>query len=227
MELLDALHMRKVTRAFSNKPVSDALLRDILKTAMHAPSGSNIQPWEIYVANGVRTEELRRLIHEVVKDGARTFGASYSGKVPEIYSRRSAELFSQCRPYLMEMGAKENYILKGSLQFFNAPAVAAIYIHESLIPVRLPCIGALMVYLMLAAQAYGLGSCPIGYVRGLDDVIRKFLSVPEEFKFVISVALGYPEQDMSINRFKSRRVPFEENCRIMSRGSHNDAGSSR
>jgi nitroreductase len=216
MELLEALKIRKVTRAFSDKPISDALLRELLKVAINSPSGSNIQPWEIYATNGAKTKELRRLIDEVAKDGKRTFGASYSGMVPEKYIKRSAELFREFRPYLMEMGLKNDYILKGSLHFFHAPAVAFVYIHESLTPMRLPCIGALMVYLMLTAQAYGLGSCPIGYVRGVDDVIRSLLGVPEDLRFVVSVALGYRKEETPINRFKSGRVPVEENCRILS-----------
>ncbi|MGO9612339.1 MAG: nitroreductase [Dissulfurispiraceae bacterium] len=216
IDLLTGLKTRKVVRAFSDKPVADDLLRALLETAINAPSGSNIQPWEVYVATGAKTKELRRLIDETVKNGNRTFGVSYSGTVPERYTRRSAELFSQLKPYLLKMGVKADYIMKGSLHFFNAPAVAFVYIHESLTPARLPCIGAFMVYLMLTAQAYGVGSCPIGYVRGLDDVIRGLLGVPEDLNFVISMALGYPEEDMPINRFKSRRVSLDENCRILS-----------
>jgi len=216
MDLLTALKTRKVARAFSDKPIADDLLRDLLEAAINAPSGSNMQPWEVYVATGAKTKELRRLIDEAVKDGNRTFGASHSGRVPQRFTRRSADLFSQLMPYLTEMGVKVDYIMKGSLHFFNAPAVAFVYIHESLTPARLPCVGAFMVYLMLTAQAYGLGSCPIGYVRGVDDVIRGLLGVPEDLSFVIAIALGYPEQDMPINSFKSHRVSVDENCRILS-----------
>jgi nitroreductase len=216
MDLLTALKTRKVARAFSDKSIPDDLLRDLLEAAINAPSGSNMQPWEVYAATGAKTKELRRLIDEAAKEGNRTFGASYSDRVPERYTQRSAELFSQLRPYLIETGVKADYIMKGSLHFFNAPAVAFVYIHESLTPARLTCIGAFMVYLMLIAQAYGLSSCPIGYVRGVDDVIRGLLGVPEDLRFVISIALGYPEEDMPINRFKSRRVSVDENCRILS-----------
>jgi nitroreductase len=217
MEILEALKTRKVTRAFADRPVSDDSLRDLLKVAINAPSGSDIQPWEAFVTNGAKTKELCRLIEGAVADGKRTFGASYSGKVPERFTKRSAELFSKLMPYFNEMGEKKgDYILKGSLRFFNAPAVAFIYIHESLSPARLPCIGSFMVYMMLTARAYALGSCPIGYVRGVDDIIRGFLSVPDDLSFVISVAIGYPEEKSPVNRFKSDRVPVEENCRIIS-----------
>lgn len=216
MELLEALKARKVTRAFSDRPVPDDSLRDLLKVAINAPSGSNIQPWEVYVTNGTKTKELCRLIDRAVADGERTFEASYPGKVPDRLTKRSAELFSQLKPYLNEMGTKGDYILKGSLRFFNAPAVAFIYIHESLSPARLPCIGSFMVYLMLTVRTYGLGSCPIGYVRGVDDVIRGFLKVPDDLKFVIAIAIGYSEDKAPINRFKSGRVPLDENCRIIS-----------
>jgi nitroreductase len=216
MELFEALKTRKVTRAFSGKPVPDESLIDVLKVAVNAPSGSNIQPWEVYVTNGTKTNELRRLIDVAVAGGKRTFGASYSGNVPNRFTKRSAKLFSQLKPYLKEMGTKGDYILKGSLHFFDAPAVAFIYIHKSLSPARLPCMGSFMVYLMLAARAHGLGSCPIGYVRGVDDVIRAFLNVPDDLNFVISIAIGYPEKKTPINRFKSGRVPLNENCRIIS-----------
>jgi nitroreductase len=216
MDFLESLKTRKVTRAFADKRIPNDLLRDLLEVAVNAPSGGNIQPWEVYVTNGAKTNELRGLIEQAVKDGKRTFGASYSGRVPEKYTKRTNELFRQFGPYLTEMGENTDYIVKGSLRFFEAPAVVFVYIHERLAPARLPCTGAFMVYLMLASAAYGLGSCPIGYVRGVDDVTRKFLGVSEDLGFVIAVALGYPEEAKPINRFKSGRVPAHENCRIIS-----------
>jgi len=50
----------------------------------------------------------------------------------------------------------------------------------------------------------------------MDDVIRGFLKVPDDLEFVISIAVGYPEDKALINRFRSGRVPVEENCRIIS-----------
>ena len=53
MRVSDAIVGRQSVRAFSpDKPVADSLIDDLLEIAGRAPSGSNIQPWQVYVVRG-------------------------------------------------------------------------------------------------------------------------------------------------------------------------------
>ena len=52
MKVSGAIDTRITTRAFLDKPVPGAVLRQILETAKRAPSGGNLQPWHVWVLGG-------------------------------------------------------------------------------------------------------------------------------------------------------------------------------
>ncbi|MEI6660901.1 MAG: nitroreductase family protein, partial [Comamonadaceae bacterium] len=47
-----AITSRMSTRAFTDQPVSRETLESLLKVASRAPSGTNCQPWRVYVLQG-------------------------------------------------------------------------------------------------------------------------------------------------------------------------------
>ena len=53
MRVSEAIVGRQSIRAFlPDKPVSDEQIQSLLSVAGRAPSGSNIQPWHVYVVRG-------------------------------------------------------------------------------------------------------------------------------------------------------------------------------
>jgi nitroreductase len=42
------------------------------------------------------------------------------------------------------------------------------------------------------------------------DTLREILPGAADMQFVIGVALGYPDEEATINRFERSRVPLEE-----------------
>ena len=54
----DAILSRFSTRAYSDKPVDKAVLTDLLQVAARAPSGTNTQPWKVYVVQGAAKDKL-------------------------------------------------------------------------------------------------------------------------------------------------------------------------
>jgi nitroreductase len=71
-------------------------------------------------------------------------------------------------------------------------------------------IGIVVGYLVLAAHAMGLGTCPIGLITAFDDDIKELLSIPEDKKVVIGIAVGYKDPDSMINRPRSERAQLSE-----------------
>ncbi|MCA3811270.1 MAG: nitroreductase family protein, partial [Burkholderia sp.] len=53
-----ALISRRAVRAFLPTPVPRDTLEAILEAASRAPSGTNIQPWRVYVATGATRDAL-------------------------------------------------------------------------------------------------------------------------------------------------------------------------
>ena len=50
-QTLETIHNRKSVRSYSNKPVTQETIDELLKAAMAAPTGKNVQPWEFVVMN--------------------------------------------------------------------------------------------------------------------------------------------------------------------------------
>ncbi|NDE25784.1 MAG: nitroreductase, partial [Betaproteobacteria bacterium] len=53
-----AILSRFSARAFINKPVEKSVLEELLQVAARAPSGTNTQPWKVYVVQGATKDKL-------------------------------------------------------------------------------------------------------------------------------------------------------------------------
>ena len=104
----------------------------------------------------------------------------------------------------------QDVINEGSCNFYGAPVAIIISIDSVFSSARLTDIGIFVGYLVLAAHALGLGTCPIGLITAFEDEIKEELNIPENKKVVIGIAVGYPDPDAPINRPKSSRVPLSD-----------------
>ena len=64
--------------------------------------------------------------------------------------------------------------------------------------------------IMLAAQEYGVDSCPQGSTTEFGRVVADVLDVPENLALLYSVVLGYEDKDAKINSYQPDRVPLSE-----------------
>lgn len=53
-----AITSRHSVRAFLHQPVDPQMIKDILAVASRAPSGTNTQPWKVYVVSGKKRDEM-------------------------------------------------------------------------------------------------------------------------------------------------------------------------
>jgi len=53
-----AISSRFSARAYLDKAVDRAVLQEVLEIAARAPSGTNTQPWKVYVLQGAKRDEL-------------------------------------------------------------------------------------------------------------------------------------------------------------------------
>ena len=54
----DAIRSRHSVRAFLSTPVDAQIIKDILEVACRAPSGTNTQPWKVYVVTDKKRDEM-------------------------------------------------------------------------------------------------------------------------------------------------------------------------
>ena len=63
-----AITSRRSIRAYLPQPVAREDITQILRVAGRAPSGTNTQPWKVYVLEGERKQELSSAILAIHND---------------------------------------------------------------------------------------------------------------------------------------------------------------
>jgi nitroreductase len=66
-------------------------------------------------------------------------------------------------------------------------------------------LGLSVAYLLLAAQAKGLGTCPIGLITAYAEDIADVLDIAKNKEIILGIALGYADRESPINQFKTER----------------------
>jgi nitroreductase len=162
----------------------------------------------------VTGEEKERLGRRLIKAYKEKQIACSPGNVkplPKTYGKRGAKTLELMKPFFEEMGVNiDQYINEGSCNFYGAPVAILICLDDSFPKARMVDVGIALGYLVLAAHEFGLGTCPIGLIIAYEDEIKDLLNIPENKNVVIGVALGYPDSNIPINRFKSQRDNLEK-----------------
>jgi len=69
MDVYGAVRTRQSIRKFTDRPVPRDVLTRVLAADADAPSGSNMQPWHVYVLSGEPLAELKKKVAERVAAG--------------------------------------------------------------------------------------------------------------------------------------------------------------
>jgi nitroreductase len=126
-------------------------------------------------------------------------------------AKRGAKTLELMNPFFEEMGVNsDQFINEGSCNFYGAPVAILLCLDNSFPKARLVDIGLALGYFVLAADEFGLVTCPIGLIVAYEDEIKDLLNIPDNKNVVIGVALGYPDPEIPINRFKSQRDDLEK-----------------
>lgn len=211
MDVLKAITERKSIRAYSSKAVPRKLVEEIITCAGMAPSAINLQPWEFVVTYGEEKDRLVRRLQRAHAERQISCGPGTSRPLPKKFSRRSKEALAVMEPAIVRDGTSFNqFIEEGSCSFYGAPLVILVAIDRVFPPIRYLDVGLAVAYLLLAAHAKGLSTCPIGLVTAYGDEIAESLNISKEKEIVLAVALGYRDEHAAVNEFKTPRDPLAE-----------------
>jgi nitroreductase len=210
VDVLTAMEKRRSTRAFLERPVEKETLQRILFLATQAPSAINMQPWEFTVVSGEERKRLSRLLVKRLKERNISCGPGARKPLAEVFVERQRELLQCILPTLPEKTTFNDFINQGSCNFYGAPTAIFLTLDKAFSSARLTDIGIVVGYIVLAAHAMGLGTCPIGLVTAFDDDIKDYLNLPGDKTVVVAVAVGYRDEASPINRSRSGRAPLTE-----------------
>ncbi len=217
--IIDAITNRSSKRAYLPKPISKDIQEKILNAAAMTPSGANMQPWVTYaVSNQDMLKKIGDAIIEKMDAGVENdqFIQYYPLKWVSPYKKRrivtGAGLYE-----LMGVDRKDNEtrlkMWHDNFRWFGAQTVFFVFTDKTNIDgaqgAILDC-GAYMQSIMLAAQEFGIESCPQGSTTEYGKVVAKTLGVPDNLALLYSVVLGYEDKDAKINSYKPQRASLEE-----------------
>jgi nitroreductase len=185
VSLYDGLLSTRAIRRYTDDPVPDAALRDILFAATRAPSGSNRQPFRFVVlTEGPVAAEAKRLIGE----GARRFWAAkreadgYDTGSGADASSPKARMARTMQHYVDTYESVPVLVLACYVRYRGHKAVSD---GASVYPA---CQN-----LLLAARALGYGGVMTGWHFAAETELRALLRIPDEVELVATITLGRPQ----------------------------------
>ncbi len=175
---------QRACRAFTDEPVHDDDLAQVLRAATFAPSAENRQPWEFVV---VRDAGTRTAIAKLMQRAWEEYGRAFSE------SRTSRALFAD-----VDRG------MTGG--FATAPVFVVVAADtERTLEVTVPSsIFPAVQNLLLAASALGLGGA-LTTIATMASELQPLLGLPDHVRPVAVVPLGHPARPLA----PPRRDPFD------------------
>ncbi len=211
----EAITSRRSIRAFLPTPVTREDIEALLRVASRAPSGSNTQPWKVYVLTG---ETRRRLSDEIL--------AAYLDPAQVAEHQEEYHYYPQqwVSPYVdrrRKIGWDLYALLgltrdnKAGMQaqhgrnygFFDAPVGLIFTIDRVMEQGSWLDYGMFLQNLMIAARARGLDTCPQAAFTQFHQVIARVLQIPDGEQLVCGMALGYADHSKIENTLKTEREP--------------------
>lgn len=213
-----AITSRRSIRAYTPQSVAREDIVQILQVAGRAPSGTNTQPWKVYVLEGERKQELSSAILAIHNDPeqAKQHTEEYAyypqqWVSPYIDRRRKVgwdlyALLGLTRDNKAGMAAQHgrNY------EFFGAPVGLIFTIDRIMEQGSWLDYGMFLQSVMVAARGRGLDTCPQAAFTQYHRVIGSVLNIPENETVVCGMALGYADTTKIENSLITERMHVEE-----------------
>ena len=213
-----AITSRRSIRAYLPRPVAREDVAQILRVAARAPSGTNTQPWKVYVLDGERKQQLSSAILAIHKDPeqAKLHTEEYAyypreWVSPFIDRRRKVgwdlyALLGLTRDNKAGMAAQHgrNY------EFFGAPVGLIFTMDRIMEQGSWMDYGMFLQNIMVAARARGLDTCPQAAFTQYHRVIGQVLGLPDNEIVVCGMALGVADPTKIENTLITERMPVEE-----------------
>lgn len=210
METLQSLQQRKSVRAFLKKEVPTESIEKILQAASHAPSGSNIQPWQVAVVSGNTKSILQKNIEQRFRRGER--GPADYQYYPKIWDPPYKQRRIRCGLLLYEnlriaRRDKQRRLDQWAANYrcFDAPVMLLFFMDKTMETGSFLDCGMFLQSIMLAAVDLGLATCPQASLADYPKIIKETLDYPKKSILLCGMALGYEDKDARINRYRTPR----------------------
>jgi nitroreductase len=212
-----AITSRMSARAFTAQPVLREVLMQLLELAARAPSGTNTQPWKVYVLQGQSRDSLVEKVcaaHDEIRanpDLAAEYREPYDYYpekwVSPFIDRRRENGWSLYGLLGITKGDKDKMHAQHqrNYRFFDAPVGLMFTLDRVMGRGSLVDYGMFLQTLMLAARGHGLHTCPQAAWNGFGKIILPHIGATDNEMLVCGMALGYADEAEVVNTFHTPR----------------------
>lgn len=214
-----AVTSRFSTRAFLPKPVARETIEEILHVASRAPSGTNTQPWKVYVLQGATLGSLSDQVcaaHDAIyanpqlAEEYREEYEYYPRKwISPYIDRRRENGWSLYGLLGITKGDKDKMHAQHqrNYRFFGAPLGFMFTVDRILERGSLLDYGMFLQNLMVAARARGLHTCPQAAWNGYAKIVLPHIGAGPDEMLVCGMSMGYADESALVNSFHTPREP--------------------
>ena len=221
VELQQVMRTTPATREFTDDPLPEHVLYEILDHARFAPNGGNRQAWHVIV---VRDEEIKQQLAQLWRLAQREDHAFYAaGQVPFVASEaywRNPPGGPSDQPAYLEAARLETPPgeLDGMpLSIARAPAVLLVTLDLRRVTAmdsglgRLSISAGASVYpfahnILLAARDKGFGGVVTSVLVRQEPAVKALLGIPHAYVLACTIPLGKPKTEIT----RLRRRPVDE-----------------
>lgn len=217
----EAIRSRKSVRSFLKKSVSIKVIKEILHEASFSPSGSNTQPWNVYVLTG---NKLKDFTEKSKKEFLRNSDQlslerlNYMKSYREPYKTRRRKVGWDLYKILNIKKGDYERTKKFHAQnydFFGAPMGLIFSIEKDLGWMSWLDYGMFIQNICLLARNYGLHTCPQAAWGLIYKKANKLLDLKENFTIHCGMAIGYENKKAKVNKLKTSRDAVSVFCKFI------------
>lgn len=223
VELVDqAITSRRSIRAFLPTPVAREDIEAILDVARRAPSGSNTQPWKVYVLTGESKARLSESVlaaydHPEVDTQHREEYPYYPRTWVDPYQSRRRKVGWDLYG-LLGIGRADKERMHAqharNFRFFDAPVGIIFTIDRVMEQGSWLDYGMFLEAVMVGARARGLDTCPQAAFTQFHRIIGEHLGLSADEMVVCGMSMGYANPDAVENTLITERAPVSHFTRF-------------
>ena len=181
-ELMREMLKRRSIRDFSSEEIPEMVIKNVLKTAMAAPSGANKQPWRFVV---VKDENIKKKIRIAAEKEEKKF---YERRATEEWLKDLNKFGTDWNKPFLENAPALIIVFRQSYDNSGDGKRKNYYVNES--------VGIACGFLLMALQNAGLVSLthtpsPMGF-------LERILKRPKNEKAYLLIPIGFPAENAEV-----------------------------
>ena len=181
-ELMKEMLNRRSIRDFSSEEIPEMVIKNVLKTAMTAPSGANKQPWKFVV---VKDENIKKKIRIAAEKEEKKF---YEQRATKEWLKDLNKFGTDWNKPFLENAPVLIVVFRQSYDHSGGGKRKNYYVNES--------VGIACGFLLMALQNAGLVSLthtpsPMGF-------LERILERPKNEKAYLLIPIGFPAENAEV-----------------------------